>query len=159
MIYKFRSGAHVKGVSAQIVGTELERIQEEFGRVDATTILAESERPDAPLHPAFEWDDSKAAHEFRLTQARHVANSIVVVGIFPDEPERAVRAFVNVRDDTNENAYVSVQVALSTPAMRKQMLARALAEAESWRQTYRDYHELAGVFEAIDAVREVAAVA
>lgn len=154
MIYKFRSGAHVKGVSAQTVGTELERIQNVLGRVDAPTILAEAADPNAPLHPAFEWNDSKAAYEFRLAQARHIANSIVVVGVFPDEPERAVRAFVSVKDDTDENAYVPVQIALATPALRTQMIRRALAEAESWRQTYRDYQELAGVFDAILAVRE-----
>ncbi len=54
----------------EIIGSELERIREKHGRLAPSIVLAEAQPEDSPLHNEFEWDDSVAAHEYRLQQAR-----------------------------------------------------------------------------------------
>lgn len=49
--------------------SELERL-EAADKLDAETILAEATNPSSPLHDRFTWDESEAAHRFRLWQAR-----------------------------------------------------------------------------------------
>ena len=74
--YEFVLGARVSGgLNAQTVGEELARLTAKYGMLTAEVILREAEPEDAPLHPAFEWDDSKAAREYRLSQARYLARS------------------------------------------------------------------------------------
>jgi hypothetical protein len=50
----------------------LARLQslEVVGRLTPDAIVADAQDEDSPLHECFEWDDSEAAHKFRLTQAR-----------------------------------------------------------------------------------------
>ena len=40
------------------------------GKLDPETVVDVARDPDHPLHSHFEWDDSKAAHQYRLGQAR-----------------------------------------------------------------------------------------
>lgn len=54
------------------VGKELSKL----GNFTPTDVLDIAKSPKSPLHKYFEWDDSKAAHAYRLTQARHLVLSI-----------------------------------------------------------------------------------
>lgn len=50
----------------------LTRILERDGCVRVSVLLEESRDPSSPLHNEFEWDDSKAAEEYRKNQARRI---------------------------------------------------------------------------------------
>lgn len=41
--------------------------------------VVEAADTDTRLHPAFEWDNEKAGHSFRLTQARAMIRSVVII--------------------------------------------------------------------------------
>ncbi len=41
----------------------------------ASGVLAEAENKSSPFHELFEWDDSKAAHEYRLIQAQIIIDA------------------------------------------------------------------------------------
>lgn len=45
------------------------------GELTASGILEEAKKKTSPLHNLFEWDDSAAAHEYRLIQARKIIRS------------------------------------------------------------------------------------
>ncbi len=78
--YNWRHGAHINGgVAADVAGEELSRIQEEYGYCTADLVVQESRDPEAPLHPAFTWDDERAAELYRLHEARTVIKAIEVV--------------------------------------------------------------------------------
>lgn len=47
----------------------LRRLEAE-GKLHGEAILAEAQDPSSPLHDRFTWDESEAAHRFRLWQAR-----------------------------------------------------------------------------------------
>lgn len=96
-------------VPAQTVGEELERIRmASDGKLTPPAIVEASKPARAPLHPCFEWDNSKAGKEWRLHQAR---NLIRVVHAVDDETKESAPAFVHVRVE-KEPYYQSTEVAV-----------------------------------------------
>lgn len=63
---------------------ELQRIKEENGEklIPDEVVTAAADR-ESPLHLYFEWDDSVAGHQYRLTQARQLIR--VVETTFPED--------------------------------------------------------------------------
>lgn len=131
-------------VDAQTAGNELQRIYERDGVIEPETVVAESQAPSAPLHSCFEWDDEKAAHKYRITQAQNIIRAIVVV----DEAKQPeTRAFVNVQRE-----YHPVSVVVRNPEKREILLQNALNELRWFERKYNTLHELSNVFAAIEEV-------
>src|SRR6185437_11347508 len=97
-VYNWKDGARQK-LSAQVVGDELERLrQTNNGELTAELALDAARPKSSPLHDGFEWDDTVAAEQHRLTQARSMIRSVVIVpdkSMGPAVPTE-VRAFVVV---------------------------------------------------------------
>ena len=102
--FHFRSGARVTGVDAQTVGDELGRIYDEHGELTAPLVVDEARPDDAPLHPAFEWDDAVAAELHREHQARTLIRSVEI--ICNDDKEKSP-SFVHV---TSLASYVPAEI-------------------------------------------------
>ena len=89
-----------------------QRIYETHGEVSASALVDACRDPECEAHDAFEWDDSKAAVEYRLWQARSWLRNITI------EVEQREERLVNVRvqsTETNEGAYKPVSVVASNP--------------------------------------------
>lgn len=152
MVYQWKEASRVV-VDAQIAGEELERIRTfHNGRLEAEMVVELSRNTSAPLHGAFEWDDKKAAHGYRVEQAKYLIRSIEVVVATPDDKPQPIRAFVSVQRD-DDRSYTSVQHALSDNELRRQVLAQAWMELEAWRKRHAELVELAKVFAVIDEAR------
>lgn len=131
-------------VDAQTAGNELQRIYERYGAIEPETVVTESQTPSAPLHACFEWDDEKAAHKYRITQAQNIIRAIVVV----DEAKQPeTRAFVNVQRE-----YHPVSVVVRNPEKREILLQNALNELRWFERKYNTLQELSNVFAAIEEV-------
>lgn len=96
--YNFRRGTEVDGIDAQTAGEELARITEHHGALTAAVVVDEARPDDAPLHPAFEWDDAVAAELHRQHQADTLIKAVQVIHE-KDEPDEPV--FVKVRSAQN----------------------------------------------------------
>ena len=150
--YGWKKTARIHGVDAQKAGRRLMAIHKRKGHLSAEMVLRDAEKVNSPLHDHFEWDDSEAAEQHRLWQARMVINSIVILRD-NGEKDTPLRAFVHLRDADDEPVYMDINVAMGDEAMRKQVLTRAWRELESWRSRYEEYEELAAVFAAMETVR------
>jgi hypothetical protein len=93
------------GVDAQTAGEELDRIRKEHGTLEPGTVVDESRPDEAPLHPAFEWHDPKAAELYREHQAKDLIKRVRVV-VQPRNPEPVVSA----RADIPEGEYHDLPV-------------------------------------------------
>lgn len=151
MVYKWRAG-HCRTVPAQVAGEHLEELRVEHSGLTARVVVDDAKRPESPLHPEFEWDDEQAADEWRLHQARNIMNAMIAVLGEGMEQPRETRAFVVVTEN-HQDRYTSVAVALTDPAFRQQVLARAFREFEALRRKYAELEELATIFKAIDATK------
>jgi hypothetical protein len=82
MTYSFRDSIHRfddSAITPEIAGKELERIYDKHGALRAQIVVDEARPDDAPLHPAFEWDDLVAAEYYRREQARSLIKTVQVV--------------------------------------------------------------------------------
>ena len=131
-------------VDAQTAGNELQRIYERDGVIEPETVVEESENPSAPLHSCFEWDDEKAAHKYRITQAQNIIRAIVVVN---EAKQPETRAFVNVQRE-----YHPVSVVVRNPEKREILLQNALNELRWFERKYNTLQELSNVLAAIKEV-------
>ena len=133
--FEFRNGAHIKGVTADAAGDELARIYEEKGELTAPLVVDESRPDEAPLHPAFEWDDAVAAEKHREHQARNIIRSVQV--ICDEKPSEPVYVHVRSAESykpipevvTNISVFAEV---LLTATKRVEEAQHALSVLESY---------------------------
>lgn len=126
--YKLRR--RVAGVSAEVVVAELERHHAAYGGIYAERVVDDARPEDAPLHPAFEWNDGKAAEEYRLYQARTLIRAVHVV--LPDGEDGGC-VFVNVTTPEQERVYLPVAEVVHDADLFQvalQSLLRKLDEAQ-----------------------------
>lgn len=140
-------------IPAQSAGEELERIERAHGVVTPYNLLEESRPGSAVLHTLFEWNDSTAAEQHRLSQAREIIGNIAVVRIWDRPTPEPVRAFVNILPKTQERGYVSIVKVLSNADYTQQMLSQALADFAALRRKYSVLTELAELFAVIDRLQ------
>lgn len=122
------------------------------GVLRAHDVVSFARDPSTSLHSRFEWNNGKAAHEYRLWQARQLIR--VSVTMLP-KVDTEYRAFVSLMPDRKEEGggYRRTIDVLTKKSSRDQLLSQALAELERLQAKYEQLEELAGVFAAIRAVR------
>ncbi len=129
---------------------ELMMIQRrEGGLCQPSRVLEYARNPKAALHSKFQWDDTKAGHQWRLLQARQLMRVAVY---YEESISREIPVFVSIGRDRNKpgGGYRSMAEVLTDEEMRSEMLEEAKNRLLDFRQKYQDLHELAEVFQAID---------
>ena len=129
---------------AQKVGSELEAIYEEHGKLTPPLIVEDARNDDRETHKLLEWDETTAAEKYRNEQARHIMRNIIVVQSTPaaksevEEPPKVIkfRAFENVETVEQERYFMPMQVAVSREDTRNYMLKEAMLALQSFRQKY-----------------------
>lgn len=124
-------------------------IREQYGKLTPQCVVDEARDPAHPLHSRFEWDDSVAGEMYRRQQASGLIRSARVTYQEADEsgPEKSVRAFVSIANDT-EHAYEPVEEVAQDPFKRQ--LALNMMQRE-WKALYNRYREFEGF---LDMVRQ-----
>lgn len=114
--------------------------------------VVEAARPKtSPLHDYFTWDDSYAAQQWRLEQARQLIRVVVDVIDMPDKTQREVRVFVSLPSDRHsEGGYRILSRVLNDEEKKEELLEDALRELIRFREKYDMLKELAGIFKVID---------
>lgn len=134
--------------SPLIIG-ELQRIaQDAGGELRVADVVEAARAASSPLHGSFNWDDSEAAHAYRLQQARQLIR-ISVAYIGDSEDSVSLRVFVSLTPDRyNENGggYRIMTSVLSDKKQRAQLLQDALDEMHRFQAKYGALKELASVF-------------
>lgn len=155
--FEFAEGARFqKGATqnAVIVGQHIEMLrQEQKGELTPEDVLADAKNPNSPLHSFFEWDDSAAAEQHRLHQARGLIRSVVAIYTSDDKPAVRARAYVHISEGETSH-YREMTHAMSRKDTRKVVLQRAWKELQAWRQRYKDLAEFADLIAVIDEVQK-----
>lgn len=138
--FQARQGARISHEDARIAG---EFLLERFGKVGAPArAVVEAARPeDSPIHAQFEWDDSAAAEQFRIAQARRLVRSIEVVTVAGPVTER-IPAFERVVIDKTVDPtprYWNSQVVWSRANLAEQVVQRLYRETQALERRLREY--------------------
>ena len=148
MDYKWKHTG-LGGVKAQIAGEAVESIIDQHGGVTPEILLQEATKKRSVLHSCFEWDDTVAAQNYRLDQARYILRQIEVVIEREDKEPLRIRAFHCVEDEEQCRRYITITQARSESEMWDQVVSRAMKEIKQWQDTYRGIKEFEVVFAAI----------
>lgn len=105
------------------------------------------------LHSEFEWDDTVAAHQHRLEQARKIIRLTVTVIESPAGPQ-TVRMYASCDSDRMKpgGGYRSLVEVMNSEDLRDQLLHAALRDLRTVRRKYQQLRELQPIFRAIDRV-------
>lgn len=158
MDIRWKSGSSIN-IDPKIAYQAVEEIRAKHdGDATAEAIVAAAKAKRNPLHDAFTWDDTEAGREYRLTQARKIMRSFVVVrdDIKTERPQRVYEVVRTKQADTPriKHVYKTVDDIMANEDLRGELLGRALRELISLRNRYRDLQELAVVIRAIDETLE-----
>lgn len=137
----------VKGLmkaDAEKVDQEIKSIN--GGEATPEEILSFAEKhPDSELYKCFEWDDTKAAREYRLQQARKVI--MLLVRVSADKEKPVIREY---QITSKKNTYQPTREFLVRQDEYEILLKRALNELQAFKKKYEMLSELEDVFKAID---------
>ncbi len=127
---------------------ELRKIAKQHrGLVRPVHVVEAAKSPTSPLHGEFVWDNRKAAHEYRLWQARELIGRFWITEPASNED---IRLFLSLTSDRSTKAgYRFSEKVLSDPEQRAEWLAMAIEELASWQRTYGALTELRPAFVAI----------
>lgn len=119
-------------------------------------VVNEAAKPESPLHSRFQWDDTKAANEYRIWQARELIT--VYVEVIPGTNKGPVQVYVSMSDDRKAmgGGYRLIHDVLADPEARAKFLAEGLAELHRAEAKYGRLAELTDVFDAVRKVEKKA---
>lgn len=138
----WKSGCRISA-DAQKVADEILAI----GKSATTAQILDKARDEkTELHKCFDWNDAEAAEKWRMQQARHIVCNLVIKEK-TDAPKPEVRVFFKT---DNKSGYKPTVLIMQDKDEYQKLLARALAELNSFRAKYKSLTELDGVFDAID---------
>ena len=152
MVYQWKDGARFSA-SAEKIGQELSQLGD---AVQPASVVKKARNKKSELHKCFQWDDTKAAEEYRLVQAREVMRSITVVVedmTTEDEKPMTVRLYEHVHIESEvpnrkrQSVYVPTMKVLETPDLRQQIedrLKNDIWEAERTAEKYQYLSEAFG---------------
>ena len=130
--YKAKKGTAFSDEDAAVIGRFLEK-HFPNGEYDKKKIVELASKPRSPIHKYFEWDDTKAAEKYRITQAGRMSKCLVVV--VKDKP---IPAAVSVRvRKGGPKAYVSIAKAVQSDELMDQVLEDAISALKGWEFRFR----------------------
>jgi hypothetical protein len=138
------------------VRRELERVKTAGRGMLKPKAVVDAARPARnPLHSLFQWDDTKAAEEYRLWQAREIITYVLTVVTAPGGNVE-VQAYVSLRRDRGApgGGYRDISAVMANKQMRHELLMEAERDFETWHNRYILLRELVPVFEAMARVRK-----
>ena len=137
---------------------EILRIEKEEG-LTPESFLEHAKKKSSPLHGLYseeQWDDTYAAHQYRLHMARCIINEVKII-----IEQTEVYAFENVKvsisnpvsediANASERRYVSTVNILNDSELKKQIVASAINSLKYWKTKYQFYSEFKGLIKSID---------
>lgn len=122
------------------------------GHLDPEAVVKDARRKRSPLHPLFEWDDSAAAHEYRIEQARAAIRAVVWVVEKDDGEEQSCRAFHHVAVEGQERGYYALPDVKTDPAKDVYVLSQARGDLARARKRLSEYEGADAIVQALDGV-------
>lgn len=142
-------------VDANVVGGVVEQLEAEHGAATKEDFLEISRPEESPTHCLFEWDDSVAAEQYRLSQSTKIINSLRVVYLNKDKDDVKVSAFINTAPPKGKCTYESIENALSHEGKREIILNRIRGELDAFIIRNQHIEELADLLiEASEKARK-----
>ena len=124
------------------------------GRLTPANLVEEARPEESPMHKAFEWDDAKAAENYRKQQATQMIRAIVVREsdvVSGGSESVQVKVF---NQPEKGGVYESLRTILLDEEKSGSLMDKAKAELRTFRIKYSQLERLARLMVEIDEVLE-----
>jgi hypothetical protein len=121
---------------------QLTEIRDQHGALNPVLVVDTARDPGHPLHSRFDWDDTVAAHKWRLEQASQLLRAVKM----PASPTRPgdLRAFVAVKGaQAHSSDYVPTGEAMEDEFARKLVLRNMEREWRTLKRRWEHMREFA----------------
>ena len=157
----YKPGKELLGISATVLHSFLMQIKENQpdGRLTPEVLVKVSESKNSLLHPFFDWSNSRAAHKFRMLQARGLINRTYIAVCKPgaekrksgESPVVIYKAIISARDPEKEtkNSYHSVVEVARRPDMSNIYLNRLKNKVRAIIKEFESSKELAEILNTL----------
>lgn len=126
-----------------VVDSEVERLNRAGVVVTPERLLQEASVPTNPLHRYFEWDDSRAAHKWRLEQARQMLMASKFVAQIKDQDGTAQNVTVRKLIPLERGEGFKMRNSIVAKADTRQAFVHQRLEAlRGWCASVSDLSEL-----------------
>lgn len=133
--YSWKHGSYNQ-VDPQLVGEELETIEEKGELTHLKVLEYAKENKNSALHQCFEWDDTVAGELYRRHQASVIVNSISYI-VCEDTPKKEKqKVYVSIVNKDKERVYKNFERVLHNDDEYEQILQRAKNELERIKTDY-----------------------
>lgn len=130
----------------------LHLIYDRDGSLKPSVVVREAKKKTSPLHGYFTWDDTEAAREHRLWQARQVIKRVRVT--IEEREEQFVHVpIVKMAGTTDrEGEYKPVSVIVRQPSDYELAVNELLTKIHALQRTVRELREVAGKHDTGDHI-------
>lgn len=141
--------------TAEAVAQELDRIasQDRDGLIRPEVVVEEASSNKSPLHAHFTWDDSVAAYDYRLHQARNLIRTTKIVR--EDPGPRYVNVTIQRENGAIRRGYVRTDRAVADPDLLEQVIFDAVKVIRSLRLKLSAFQRARPALEPLDTAIEV----
>ena len=129
---------------AQKVADEISALGDE---VKPSDIVEMARNPETESHKCFEWDDKKAAENYRLAQARNIVCNLVYTEKPDDREHEPVRLFYK---PTGSAGYKQTKLIIQNQSEYERLLADCRRELERMKIKYHTLAEYDWLWELIN---------
>lgn len=135
------------------VASELRKIyNSNRKRLHPANVVEAARDADSPLHSCFEWDDSVAAEQHRLQQARQLIATVQISIPKRDGNTVQVRAYHQLRQDGK--GYRRTMDVMANPGLKATLLAQFASDLERLQERYETLREVAAARKVLAALDE-----
>lgn len=156
MQYKWKRNPKGK-VDAQVAGEYIEEIKEKRGGITPQLLVEEAKKKRSPIHNCFEWDNSMAAEQFRIVQAREILRFLVVVieSETENDEEIYVRGFIAPleKEEDSQTSYLTISEVMADEDLDKAYKQQILGELKAIKHKSKSYDEFSRVNRAIEEIK------
>ncbi len=138
--YKARVGARFNNNEAQVIGNTIEKLRDNEGHVTTQEVLDSARSKKSPINKYFNWNDTEAAEQYRLHQARELISHVVEIVVVAGEKTEQ-RSFFSTSIPDKGMVYVTLKDAIGVPDYRRQLLDRALITLKNLHETLTMFRE------------------
>ena len=149
--YKYRAGYRPALKDPQAIGDKLQELRDKHEGLTASIVVDDAKNKDSVLHDAFEWNDSKAAQEWRLHSARNLMRAVVTKDLDSSGEIRYQPAFIFVKTEEGPR-YETIAIVQSDEELRHQVIQRAFVELTQWKKRYKEYKEFLSIFQEAEKI-------
>lgn len=137
------------------LGNKLGKSYKEVGNQEYVDYAREEVSSES--HKMFEWNDFKAAENYRRGQAGDIINSIVDITVVVNEEtqeKKIIQTPLFIDPGSRKcKGYAPVDVVMSNVDLRQAALHKAYNQLLAIKEKYNNLSELASVFKAIDDLK------